>query len=55
MNIFKKYMSIKRNGVKLSGIFSLTIFYHQFCSDLAIIYRTPHEVIRVSAIFNPQK
>ncbi len=32
--------------------FYLTIIHHQFCRGLAIINRTPHEVMRVSAIFN---
>ncbi len=28
----------------------LTLIYHQFCPDLAIIYHTPYEVMRLSAI-----
>ena len=34
---------------------NLTIIHHQFCRGLAIINRTPHEVMRVSAIFTQKK
>ena len=37
------------------GDFNLTIICLQFCCDLAIIYHTPHEVMRVPAIFNQKK
>ena len=37
------------------GHFNLTIIYLQFYPDLAIIYHTPHEVMRVSAIFTWEK
>ncbi len=36
-------------------LFNLTLIYHQFCPDLALIYHTPHEVMRVSAIFTQKK
>jgi len=32
--------------------FYLTIIYHQFHPNLAIMNHTPHEVMRLSAIFN---
>ena len=37
------------------AFFNLTIICLQFCCDLAIIYHTPHEVMRVSAIFAQKK
>ncbi len=30
--------------------FNMTLICHQFCPDLALIYHTPHEVMRLSAI-----
>lgn len=33
----------------------LTLIYHQFCSELAIIYHTPHEKMRDSTIFTQKK
>ena len=34
---------------------NLTLIYHQFYSNLALMYHTPHEVMRVSAIFAQKK
>lgn len=34
---------------------NLTIIHHQFCRGLAIINRTPNEVMRASAIFTQKK
>lgn len=42
--------SVKRFSAYLLQM-DLTLIYHQFCPDLAIIYHTPYEVMRVSAIF----
>lgn len=39
----------------LYGLFYLTLIYRQFGSNLALINRTPHEVMRVSAILAPKK
>ena len=32
--------------------FKLTLIHRQFCPNLALANHTPHEVMRVSAIFN---
>ena len=35
--------------------FNLTLIHRQFCSNLALANHTPHEVMRVSAIFAQKK
>ena len=35
--------------------FNLTLIHRQFCPDLALANHTPHEVMRVSAIFAQKK
>lgn len=41
---------LKGLGIGCFAFFNLTIICLQFCCDLAIIYHTPHEVMRVVGI-----
>lgn len=44
----------KKNG-QFGITHNLTLIYHQFHPNLALMYHTPYEVKRVSAIFTQKK
>lgn len=49
--ILSKFKKNRQFGIT----YNLTLIYHQFYSNLALMYHTPHEVMRVSAIFTQKK
>ena len=49
--ILSKFKKNRQFGIT----YNLTLIHRQFCPDLALANHTPHEVMRVSAIFTWEK